>query len=450
MTQIDAVEINFDGLVGPTHNYSGLAFGNVASMEHAHSISNPKAAALQGLDKMVLLMRLGIVQGFIPPQERPFVPLFRSLGYEGKDPEIIRQVWKENPKLLIAGSSASSMWAANSATISPSADSQDRKVHITPANMVNNLHRAFEATFTALMLKKVFPNPSIFIHHSPLPSQAQFSDEGAANHTRFCKSYGAKGIQLFVYGRDSSLISSKRFPARQSIEASQAIARLHRIPSEQLIFAQQSPDAIDSGVFHNDVISVGNQNVFFYHENAFLNTENVIETLQSKMQAICHTDLHLIRVKQDEIPLAEAVKTYLFNSQLVTLSNGTMVLIAPIECEESSTVSAFLKNLISTDSHPIKKLIFRDVRQSMRNGGGPACLRLRVVLNSDEYSEVNPVFLLTEERAELLKVWINKHYRDRMLPEDLADPQLLQESQVALDDLSKMLELGSIYPFQIT
>ena len=27
-----AYEVNFDGLVGPTHNYAGLSYGNVASL----------------------------------------------------------------------------------------------------------------------------------------------------------------------------------------------------------------------------------------------------------------------------------------------------------------------------------------------------------------------------------------------------------------------------------
>ncbi|MDX2347040.1 MAG: N-succinylarginine dihydrolase, partial [Legionella sp.] len=30
-------ELNLDGLVGPTHHYAGLAYGNTASLAHANT-----------------------------------------------------------------------------------------------------------------------------------------------------------------------------------------------------------------------------------------------------------------------------------------------------------------------------------------------------------------------------------------------------------------------------
>ncbi len=260
-----AREVNFDGLVGPTHNYAGLAYGNPAAMEHALSGSNPKAAVLQGLEKMKLLMDLGLVQGVLPPQERPDVGALRRLGFRGSDSEIIQAAGRESPSLLASVYSASSMWAANAATIAPSADTRDGRVHFTPANLVSQFHRSIETDFTATLFKRIFQDKTAFVHHSTLPRSLHFSDEGAANHSRLCSSYSGKGLQVFAYGRtafDFSDSLPKIFPGRQSLEASEAIARLHLLDPRATVFIKQNPDAIDGGVFHNDVISVGNQNLF--------------------------------------------------------------------------------------------------------------------------------------------------------------------------------------------
>lgn len=444
-----AFEINFDGLVGPTHNYSGLSYGNVASMQFEKAISNPKNAALQGLAKMKILLSLGLKQGILPPQERPFVPILRSLGFYGTDAEALQKAWNTDPSLLLACSSASAMWTANAATVSPSADSYDRRVHFTPANLINKFHRSFESSTTGPLLHQIFNHQAYFAHHYPLPLHSDFSDEGAANHTRFCRSFGEPGVQLFVYGRpttDTSL--PKNFPARQTEKASQAIVRLHRLAPEGVVFAQQNPEAIDAGVFHNDVISVGHQNIFLYHEKTFVNTENVIAQLKQKIESRCQVPFIPIQVKESEIALAEAVKTYLFNSQLVTLPDQSVVLIAPEECQRSESVRAFLQRIAEDQQYPINQIIFQDIRESMQNGGGPACLRLRVVLNKIELEAMHPHVLLTEELYQILVRWVEKHYRDRLVPTDLADPQLLKEGQEALDELTQILHLGSIYPFQ--
>lgn len=445
-----ADEVNFDGLIGPSHNYSGLSIGNLASMKHKKHVSNPKLAALQGLEKMRLLSSLGIKQAILPPQERPFIPILKQLGFTGTNEEILQKGWEEIRFIVQACCSAAYMWAANAATVCPSTDSYDQKVHFTPANLISKFHRSFEAPSTAKTLKKIFNNSNYFVHHDPLPSHHYFADEGAANHTRFCKTYGEKGIHLFVFGRSvlhSYLPTPSHFPARQTLEASQAIARLHQLDPHQLVFAQQNPAAIDKGVFHNDVISVGNQSLFFFHEYAFVHTQEVLHLLQDRMEKICHHSLHLLQVMENEVPMKEAIKTYLFNSQLISTENR-MILIAPVECEQSPIVSAYLTNLLQQKDPPIKEVLFQDVRESMQNGGGPACLRLRVVLNDKEWKAIHPGIILTEALYHQLVRWINTHYRDHLRIEDLADPFLIRESQVALDELSQILQLGSIYSFQ--
>lgn len=445
------MEMNFDGLVGPTHNYSGLSYGNTASMQHEQITSNPKKAALQGLAKMHTLMSLGIKQGVLPPQERPFLPILHSLGFMGSDSEILEKAWRIDPKILMACSSAACMWTANAATVSPSADSNDERLHFTLANLITQFHRSFEASTTGLILFRIFNHPAYFAHHHPLPYHPDFSDEGAANHVRFCRAFDQPGIQLFVYGRSLSpqnQLLPKKFPTRQTDEASKALARLHRLSPSRIVFAQQNPDVIDAGVFHNDVISVGHQNIFLYHERAFVNTVEVIQQLQSQMETHCQIPLIAIEVKESEVTLEEAVKTYLFNSQIVTLSDQTMVLIAPEECKTSSSVSVFLKRLLENKDQPIRQVIYQEIRESMQNGGGPACLRLRVVLKKKEYDAMHPHIVLTEELYQKLVRWVEKHYRDQLLPKDLADPQLLKEGRQALDELSHLLQLGPIYSFQ--
>ena len=141
-------EFNFDGLIGPTHNYSGLSEGNIASFNNSKKTSSPLNAALQGLEKMKLLIDLGIPQGIFLPHERPNLNFLRSHGFLGSDTDIVASAAKNSNLLLNQSYSASSMWAANAATFSPSVDSQDSIAHITPANLFSMPHRRIEAEFT--------------------------------------------------------------------------------------------------------------------------------------------------------------------------------------------------------------------------------------------------------------------------------------------------------------
>lgn len=440
-------EVNFDGLVGPTHNYAGLSYGNVASLSNASASSSPKQAAKQGLKKMKALADLGMIQGVLAPQARPDVDALRRLGFTGSDANVLQQAAKEAPAIFQACCSASSMWTANAATVSPSADTADGKIHFTPANLTNKYHRSLEPQVTGKILQATFASQAHFTHHQHLPDNEHYGDEGAANHTRLCTQYGQTGVELFVYGRyafDKSKPAPVKFPARQTLEASQAIARLHGLQEDNVVFIQQNPDLIDQGIFHNDVISVGNQNVLFYHEQAFLDPDNALAQVRRKFG---DHELHFIKVLTSEVSVQDAIKSYLFNTQIITLPNGDMVIIAPSECEENPAVAAYLQKLLGMNT-PIKQIQYIDVKQSMRNGGGPACLRLRVAMTETELDAVNQSTLINDAQFDRLNTWVDKHYRDRLLVDDLRDVALLNESRTALDELTQLLKLGSIYPFQ--
>ena len=371
----------------------------------------------------------------------------RRLGFSGSDANVLQQAAKQAPAIFQACCSASSMWTANAATVSPSADTADGTVHFTPANLTNKYHRSLEPQVTGNILKATFANPNHFSHHTHLPDNEHFGDEGAANHTRLCREYGEKGVELFVYGRyafDKSKPAPVKFPARQTLEASQAVARLHGLSDENVVFIQQNPDLIDQGVFHNDVISVGNQNVLFYHEQAFLDTDKAFAEIKHKYGA---GELHFIKVTTEQVSVQDAIKSYLFNTQLITLANGEMAIIAPTDCEENPAVSAYLNELVTLNT-PIKHIRYHDVKQSMRNGGGPACLRLRVAMNETELAAVNQSTMMNDAQFERLNNWVDKHYRDRLSVDDLRDVALLNESRTALDELTQLLKLGSVYPFQ--
>ena len=447
---MNAYEMNFDGLVGPTHNYGGLSYGNVASQSNSQVASNPKEAAKQGLAKMKALMDMGFKQGVLAPQERPNVAVLRSLGFTGTDAQVIQKAAKDAMPLLVASCSASSMWTANACTVSPSADTADGRVHFTAANLNCKFHRSIEHPTTSRVLGAMFANEQHFAHHAALPAVAQFGDEGAANHTRFCKGYGDAGVEFFVFGRsafDSRFPAPQRYPARQTLEASQAVARLHGLSDDGVVYAQQTPAVIDQGVFHNDVIAVGNGEVMFHHQDAFLHTEQVLAELQEKLAAR-GGQFQSICVPREQVTVEDAVKSYLFNSQLLTRADGSMLLIVPEECRNNGRVWSYLQQLTNSGSAIGEVQVF-DLKQSMQNGGGPACLRLRVALKQAELAAVNPGVVMSNALYATLNTWVDKHYRDRLVETDLADPQLLIECRTALDELTQILKLGSVYPFQL-
>ena len=441
-----AREYNFDGLVGPSHNYAGLSFGNVASLGNLKSVSNPKQAALQGLAKMRALAARGFAQALLPPQDRPNFALLRSIGFSGSDAEVLARAYQESPVILACAWSAAPMWTANAATVSPSADSADRRVHFTAANLNNKLHRAFEHAQSARTLRALFGDERHFVVHEALPSTPAFGDEGAANHTRLGLAHGCAGVEMFVYGRvefDHAALAPRRYPARQTLEASQAVARLHRLNLDRTVFIQQNPDVIDQGVFHNDVIAVVNGKVLLYHEQAFADEATSLARLRLAMSGV-GAELTALRVDSGMVSVADAVGSYLFNSQLLSKADGKMALVIPQECRENRAVAHYLDGLVASGG-PVDELMHFDLRQSMRNGGGPACLRLRVVLTEAEASAMHQGVIMTEALYHTLVAWVEQHYRDRLQTSDLADPALALEVHAALEELTQILGLPGLY-----
>lgn len=445
---MSAIEANFDGLVGPTHNYAGLAPGNLASAKNQGSVASPRAGVLEGLAKAKRLADAGLAQGFLPPQERPFIFGLRQLGFDGAtDGAVWEAAYRADPVLALNMMSASSMWAANAATVSPSADTADGRLHFTPANLLTALHRSIEGFQTYRALQRIFPAESVFAVNSELPHHASFADEGAANHVRLCADHGAPGVEIFVYGRDAFEDWEGRFPARQTRQACEAVARRHGLDPARTVHIRQSRAAIDAGAFHNDVVCVGNGPVLFFHELAFEDKDAALEAIRRAADGLF--DPVFVEVPDAEVPLGDAITSYLFNSQLLTWpGQGRQVLLAPQETEETASTRAFCDRMTAGNS-PIGEVQYAGVRQSMRNGGGPACLRLRVVLTEEERAAVNPAVWLNDALYETLTGWAERRYREELGPADLGDPALVRESQAALDELTQILKLGpDFYPFQ--
>ncbi len=399
------IEINIDTLPGPTHAFSGIAHGNIPSFTSKGMPSNPKQAALQCLEKMKYLMDLGIPQVVLPPQFKPNKAFLKTLTGSTS----LRQIKRLDPKIQSALFSSANMWTANAATVSPSCDSPDGKVHITPANLASHLHRFIDVPGTVALLKKLFGNTKHFVVHEPLPPTLELHDEGAANHTRF-----SNGLHLFVYGREELKPITKRFFPRQPKLASQQIAARHGLTN--VLFAQQNPKAIDAGVFHNDVISTGHEDLFLVHEMAFVNQQELLTQLK---------DIQIIEITDEELPLKEAVATYLFNSQIVTCpETNHKVVFAPFECTHSEKAMSVLKRLELDPKTNIREIVFIHLDQSMRNGGGPACLRLRIPLTRQEIDALPKSFLLTNALYHDLKSAIEALYPTQFSPETVTSDTL--------------------------
>ncbi len=440
-----ALEANADGLIGPTHSYAGLSPGNLASSLNAGEASNPRAAVLQGLGKMKRLADLGLPQFVLPPHERPHIPFLRSLGFTGSDGEVLAAAWKQAPSFAAAACSASPMWAANAATVTPSADAADGRVHFTPANLVTNLHRSLEAPQTKRALDALFPDPESFAVHDALPAVGHLADEGAANHVRLCADHGEPGVNLLVWGREAFEAWDVQYPARQTREASEAVARRHG--ASGVVLARQSKAAIAGGTFHNDVVCVGALETLFFHDLAFEDTAGALDAIRRAADG--RFEPIFVEVSSADLPLADAISSYLFNSMLVRLpGEDRLTLICPTETRDNARSHAVAESLAASNG-PIGRVEYVDVRQSMRNGGGPACLRLRVALTEAELNAVYDPMRMNDELFRVLTDWATRRYRDRLTPADLADPALLDETRQALDELTAILDLGgSFYPFQ--
>ena len=411
-------EINFDGIVGPSHNYAGLSLGNIASARHFGDVSYPRKAALQGIAKMRSNMALGLVQGFFLPLPRPNGDLLHALGADASMPAVLRA----------AAWSASSMWTANAATVSPAPDTADGRCHFTPANLVTMVHRAQEWRDTKRQLDIAFADPRHFAVHDAIPSS--FGDEGAANHMRFCEGHGSKGVEVFVYGRPGG-----KFPARQHEQASRAVARLHGLDPDACLFIEQNPDAIEAGAFHNDVVAVANERVLFTHALAFADQQGAYDAIRTAFPA-----LEVVEVPESAVTLDEAIRTYLFNAQLLTLPSGEMALVVPGECQESASVWAWCESMLASNG-PIRQVIPVDVRQSMANGGGPACLRLRVVADP---ATVDQRFMLDEAKADRIEAVVGEMWPEAINPQDIGSEAIATCVIEAREALLSVLSLDEL------
>jgi len=409
-------EINFDGIVGPTHNYAGLSFGNVASMGHAGQVSQPRAAALQGIEKMRANLKLGLAQGILLPHLRPNRRWLERLGTTIEDAD---------PVIAANAMSASAMWAANAATVSPAPDTRDGKCHLTPANLRTMPHRSQEWRQTLQQLLIAFRDTRHFQVHAAVP--LAFGDEGAANHMRLTASHDELGVEIFVYG-----VSGGAFPARQHIEASKAVARMHMLDPGRVLFAEQSEEAIAAGAFHNDVVAVANERVLFAHEQAFADKQPLLDACARLVPGF-----EYVEVPAAEVPLADAVKSYLFNAQLVTLPGGEMTLIVPDEARDTPSVWCWIEQHIAGNG-PIRHVEVVDVRQSMANGGGPACLRLRVVADP---ATVDPRFIVDQAKLDAIAEVVSNHWPEQIHPSELQSAALINDVENARATLLETLGL---------
>lgn len=434
-------EVIFVGLPGLSHHYGGLSPDNVASAKHRGQVSHPREAALQSIDMMRELTSHGQTVALLPPQLRPDMALLRT-KFPGEPESVIPRAVKEDQALLDAASSSSAMWTANAATVAPSMDTDDGRLHLTVANLHTNLHRRIEAQATCRILQQIFSDARHFAVHPPLDAAKGLRDEGAANHMRLCPSHGEKGLHLFVYGTEKT--PSDPPSARQTLAASKEVARCNGLAAERTMFLRQNPEIIRQGVFHNDVIAVSNESVLLCHEDAYEGGAKALDEIRAAYHALYpRSPLTLLVVAGEQLSIAEAVATYFFNSQLITRPDGRMVMLAPAEVAAHERARQLLDRIRADAGNPIDEVRYIDLRQSMQNGGGPACLRLRVVMDDAQCAAVQAASDVTmnRERLDRCAAWVRAHYPESLDAAMLADPQLFRHSEAALAELSALLRL---------
>mgnify|MGYP001609584055 FL=1 len=229
----------------------------------------------------------------------------------------------------------------------------------------------------------------------------------------------------------------QRFAARHTLEASRAVARI--AGAINIVHARQNPTAIDAGAFHNDVVMVGSHDRILIHARALVDQQQVLEQLTALTGP-----LRIAVIDEHELTLEQAVRSYLFNSQLLRTTDG-VVLVAPADSAEGPARAVI--NRLQSEGF-INRSVFINLRESMMGGGGPACLRLRVPLNERELSAISPGLVLTPDRLRQLEGWVDQHYRRELTLADLGDGRLLDEGRAALDELTRLIGLGSMYQFQ--
>ncbi|MFT5171330.1 MAG: succinylarginine dihydrolase [Candidatus Marinamargulisbacteria bacterium] len=435
-------EVNVDSLIGPTHHFGGLAYGDLASMAHSGERSNPRKAAIQGLEKMKRVWALGVGQLILPPHRRPDFLALSAAGFSGQKEAVLSAAYKKDPYLLSVCSSSSFMWMANAALVTPVTDGRKGCLDITPANLVTHAHRRLESEQTKKLLRGVFDGvPDVCVHDA---ISHEYPDEGAANHIRFSGPDRDVGVHLFVFGGPMSSDSPGDFPIRQSQEAVDYLVDRHGLEKSAVVMACQNDEVVQEGVFHNDVISTGHRNFFLCHERAFDGTATVISQISQKLEARCGVPLIDVMISDAEFPVSDAVASYFFNSQIVTREDGSFVMLLPEKCRDFPKVPDLLRKIEAKDPR-FSDFQFIDLSESMNNGGGPACLRLRMPVTSTQFDQIPSQFKFDDDRFHKLVELVSKVYPEQMSVSDLADPRIFAQVEASHEALDTCfgLELGS-------
>lgn len=431
------IEVQIDRIVGPTHHFGGLGVGNVASQMHAGQASNPRAAALQGLDKMRLIAGLSVPQLILPPQPRPDFGLLNALGFTGSPAEILQSVLNHDPMILSAAGSCSAMWTANAATVTPSCDTDGDLPVMTVANLNASLHRSIEAANTQSEMRSLFRD-GIDVR-AALPGGVPMRDEGAANHMRLSGPDGQPGLNVFVHG-DGSPEPLRHWP-RQTLATGQAIARSHGIRKNVVFHLKQHRKAIDAGAFHNDVVAMSHHDLMIHHELAFASEcGEEIERLQRQFENVVQSPLRILSISSEELTLEDAIKTYFFNSQIVTTSQSgktTWTILCPIQVQQHPLANELVQRLCA--EQVFHAVHFVDLGQSMDGGGGPACLRLRVPLSEEELRSLVDAAFWTENLDSELRGVISERYPSELKLADLGDLATCQYALETQEVLAKCL-----------
>lgn len=448
------IEINIDGIVGPSYYFSGAGVGNVASQESRQSPSYPRAAALEGLEKAHRVSQLGIEQYVLPPPLRPRAQFLNAIGFDGDWSDQTAAALQFEPSALAAAYSSAFIWTANAATYAPACDTTDGVSRIVPANLISSWHRASEVAERSEQFRQLFAQVADLRIEDPLPAILPLRDEGAANHMRLSlsscdarthASAEISGLHVFVYGESTSTTAPRpsRFLARQTESACRALARQLRLHPENTFYLQQHPQAVDAGVFHNDVIATAHESVMLHHELAFINADGELARIESRFRALYGRDLQRIVISEQQLPLADAVKSYFFNCQILShpqidvasesiLSKSSrMTVLFPKQCSQWKSASETAARLLNDQSIPIERIEFVDLFQSMGGGGGPACLRLRMQLTEQQVAALDARFQLTEQLYSQLRSIIEDCYPERLTVEDFLRPGTRENCETA-------------------
>ncbi|MEM7558560.1 MAG: N-succinylarginine dihydrolase, partial [Planctomycetota bacterium] len=174
----------------------------------------------------------------------------------------------------------------------------------------------------------------------------------------------------------------------------------------------------------------------------------MLASLHFASQPLCR-----IEVSQAELPMEEAVASYFFNSQLLSPSqlegseglddfryeDSGMVLVCPGQCLEIDSARQLIERLIADPGNPISAVHYVTLAESMANGGGPACLRLRVSLCEEELAQVDSRFRVTPESLDKLRSVIEREYPDRLVGSDFLNADCRQQIRKATECLRSAL-----------